>query len=291
VAASFPVEEATMSEQILGPPGRKLASIQLHVSRRCNIRCLHCYSHSGPEEGETLALDLARRAVGDAVAEGYGNLAISGGEPLLYKPLRDLLAFSRKLGMVNTVTTNGMLLDARRLAVLEGVVDLIAISLDGAPESHDRMRNSPRAFETMRRRLPGLRESGIPFGFLFTLTQHNLHELDWVADFALEQGATTLQIHPLEEFGRAREELVGEAPDGRERSVAFLEFVRLQSKVGERLHLQIDLADSVALRRHPERVYADSCGYVDASARAQRSSRNRSPAPRWRRSGRRAHAY
>jgi MoaA/NifB/PqqE/SkfB family radical SAM enzyme len=165
--------------------------------------------------------------------------------------------------MVNTVTTNGMLLDARRLAVLEGVVDLIAISLDGAPESHDRMRNSPRAFETMRRRLPGLRESGIPFGFLFTLTQHNLHELDWVADFALEQGATTLQIHPLEEFGRAREELVGEAPDGRERSVAFLEFVRLQSKVGERLHLQIDLADSVALRRHPERVYADSCGEAD----------------------------
>ena len=160
--------------------------------------------------------------------------------------------------MVNTVTTNGMLLDERRLAMLHGVVDLLAISLDGAPESHNRMRNSPRAFDTMVSRLSALRDSGIPFGFIFTLTQHNLHELDWVADFALEQGARSLQVHPLEECGRASEELVGEAPDRREKSIAFLEFLRVQSKARDRLHVQIDLADSIALRSRPERVYAET---------------------------------
>jgi len=235
-----------------------LASIQLHVSRRCNIRCLHCYSHSGPEESQELPLDLAQQSVRDAVSEGYGNLAISGGEPLLYKPLRELLTTAKSLGMVNTVTTNGMLLDARRLKMIDGVIDLVAISLDGAPESHNQMRNSPRAFETMVQRLPALRDSGIPFGFLFTLTQYNLHELAWVADFALNEGARSLQIHPLEECGRASEELVGEAPDAREKSVAFLEFLRVQSQARDRLHVQIDLADSVSLRDRPERVYANT---------------------------------
>ena len=234
------------------------ASIQLHVSRRCNIRCLHCYSSSGPEERETLSLDVLQQAVREAAAEGYGHLAISGGEPFMYGPLGELLAAAKDCGMLNTITTNGMLLDKRRLAKLDGVVDLIAISVDGVPDSHNRMRNSSQAFGAMQGHLAGLRDSGIPFGFIFTLTQHNLDELDWVADFALEQGARSLQIHPLEEFGRASEELLGDSPNPREKSMAFLEFLRVQAKAKERLHVQLDLADSVALRRRPERVYADS---------------------------------
>jgi MoaA/NifB/PqqE/SkfB family radical SAM enzyme len=51
------------------------------------------------------------------------------------------------------------------------------------------MRASPHAFAQMASRLKGLRSSGIPFGFIFTLTQQNVHELQWVADFAAEQGA------------------------------------------------------------------------------------------------------
>jgi MoaA/NifB/PqqE/SkfB family radical SAM enzyme len=72
----------------------------------------------------------------------------------------------------------------------------------------------PRAFSTMAARLEGVRRSGIPFGFIFTLTQFNLHELEWVAGFALQQGARLLQIHPLEEAGRAAERLAGARPDG-----------------------------------------------------------------------------
>jgi len=241
-----------------------LASIQLHVSRRCNLRCLHCYSESGPEIKDSLPLALLQSAVEDAAVEGYGHVAISGGEPLMYEPLPELLAFSKSLGMVNSVTTNGMLLDKRHRDALVGRVDLIAISVDGTPKNHNRMRNSPKAFDGMLRHLDGLRESGIPFGFIFTLTQYNLHELEWVAEFALEQGARSLQVHPLEEAGRAADELVGDAPDRQEKNVAFLEFLRVQAAVRDRLHVQLDLADSVALRDRPDRVYADD-GYSAAS--------------------------
>jgi MoaA/NifB/PqqE/SkfB family radical SAM enzyme len=197
----------------MGPTGNSYRVLQIHPTRRCNLRCLHCYSSSGPEESSELSLTLLCNALTDASKEKYTVAGISGGEPLLYKPLRELLEHAHQCGMITTVTSNGMLLTERRLETLRGVVDLLAISLDGGPASHNRMRASERAFEMMAARLDGVRRSGIPFGFIFTLTQHNLHELDWVANFALEQGAKLLQIHPLEEVGRANTFLPGVRPD------------------------------------------------------------------------------
>src|ERR1700732_2069259 len=173
--------------------------LQIHPTRRCNLRCLHCYSSSGPEERGELPVALLADALTDAAAEGYTVASFSGGEPLLYRPLRELLDHAHGRGMATTVTSNGML-------------------LDGTPASHDRMRADPRAFATMASRLGRLRDSGIPFGFIFTLTQHNLHELEWVAGFAVEQGARLLQIHPLEAAGRATEELAESFPDAVEGS-------------------------------------------------------------------------
>ena len=105
---------------------------------------------------------LLTDALTAAAAEGYTTASVSGGEPLLYRPLRQVLEGARKVGLTTTVTSNGMLLDERRLATLAGCVDLLAISLDGVPVSHDRMRGNPHAFSTMASRLEGVRRSGIP---------------------------------------------------------------------------------------------------------------------------------
>jgi MoaA/NifB/PqqE/SkfB family radical SAM enzyme len=189
---------------MLGHPRRaSLSTLQVHVTRRCNLRCLHCYSSSGPEQRGELPLDILGGAIDDAAALGYGMLAVSGGEPMLYQPLSDLLARARRRGLATAVTTNGMLLDRRRLDSLRGVLTFLAVSLDGVPEAHDRMRANSRAFAMMAARLPDLRASGIPFGFLMTLTADNVHELDWTADFAAANGAVALQIHPLSKEGRA----------------------------------------------------------------------------------------
>jgi MoaA/NifB/PqqE/SkfB family radical SAM enzyme len=149
-----------------------------------------------------------------------------------------------------------MLLNERRLQAIEGKVDLIAISLDGVPESHNRMRASDQAFERMAANLPRLRETGIPFGFIFTLTQYNLNELSWVAQFALEQGGGLLQVHPLEITGRAVETLSEEAPDVIEASFAYVEAMQLLAFFQGRMRVQIDLVRRGYLRSNPERFYA-----------------------------------
>lgn len=220
-------------------PGR--AYLQVHPTRRCNLRCLHCYSASGPDVAETTELPVLQRAVADAAALGYDVLAVSGGEPTLYRPLDDLLRTARSHGMRTTVTSNGMLLTGRRLSELAGLVDVLAISLDGVPDSHVRMRQDPRSFAAMERRLPLVRDSGIPFGFIFTLTQFNIHELAWVADFAVAAGASLLQIHPLEAEGSAVRALPDAVPDVTEMLFSVLEVARLRTSTD--LFIQIDLVE------------------------------------------------
>ena len=83
--------------------------LQLHPTRRCNLACAHCYTSSGPSVREALDPELARAAVVAAAALGYRQLAVSGGEPLLYPALPGVLAAARAGGLVTTLTTNGLL--------------------------------------------------------------------------------------------------------------------------------------------------------------------------------------
>ncbi|NOT11849.1 MAG: radical SAM protein [Methylococcaceae bacterium] len=239
--------------------------IQIHPSRLCNLSCLHCYSSSSPRERGALSAALLCNALTDMAAEGYDYLCISGGEPLLYKPLPDLLTHAKNLGLKTAIASNGMLLDEQHLTVLKNVVDTIAISLDGMPESHNRMRNSSLAFARMAANLDNLRKSGINFGFIFTLTQYNLNELDWVVRFALEQEAKLLQIHPLEESGFATGNLPEERPDRIESAYAYLLCETLKEQLKDQLYIQLDFASRQALTAYPDIVYAgDTLPETDA---------------------------
>ncbi len=222
--------------------------LQLHPTKRCNLRCLHCYSNSAPTERDEQDVSRLMGAIADAAAQGYRVVSISGGEPLLYSALPSLLVEARRHGLHTTVTTNGLLLDNRRIQLLSGQVDFLAISLDGAPELHNYIRNAPRAFETMHKRLDPLRRSGLPFGFLFTLTHQNISDLGWVAEFSVAEGAELLQVHPLEETGRAQTALAGSAPTDIDVTLAWLLAQRLKEKFAGRLRIHLDLLDRDALR-------------------------------------------
>lgn len=225
------------------------AILQLHPTRRCNLRCLHCYSESGPYVAATTALEVLRDAVTDAAELGYTVVSISGGEPLLYPQLPGLLRHAKSLGLGTTVTSNGMLMTERRLGELAGLVDVLALSLDGRPETHDRMRGDARAFRTLDSRMAGVRASGIPFGFITTLTMDNVAEVEWVVGYAKEHGAGLVQIHPLEPEGAAARNLDGSVPDLTESAFAVIEGARLEAAY--ELTVQVDIARRSELVGHP----------------------------------------
>ena len=220
--------------------------LQVHPTRRCNLSCLHCYSDSGPAATDVLPLAVLTDAVDDAVGLGYGVLSVSGGEPLMYRHLVPLLRHARDAGMRTLVTTNGTLGTDARLSRLAPQLDLLALSLDGPAAEHDRMRGQAGVFERLLSGLPALRRAGIPFGFLVTLTQYNVHQLEWAAEFAVQQEAALLQVHPLQPVGRGAG-LTDELPDALESSFAAIEVARLRARYGSALSIEVDVTTRASL--------------------------------------------
>jgi MoaA/NifB/PqqE/SkfB family radical SAM enzyme len=177
---------------------------------------------------------------------GYSVLSVSGGEPFAYRPLPTVLRAAKDNGLRCIATTNGLLFEMHRLSSMRGILDFVAISIDGRPDDHDRMRGRSGVFDEVRRKLDIVRSSGISFGILFTLTMHNVDDLEWAAQFAVEQGAAMLQIHPLEPVGRGRT-LGRSVPDEVEAAYAVIEVKRL-ARMYPQLNFQVDIATRAALQ-------------------------------------------
>lgn len=239
----------------MGPTG-EVRVAQIHLTRRCNLRCLHCYSSSSPKESECLDINNLKHALDYLSQEGYNWISLSGGEPLLYPELTTLLEHAKKCNLKTALVSNGMLLTEKKLTEISALVSLLVLSIDGKPESHNRMRGSEKAFDTLVSRLESVRSSGIPFGFIFTLTQHNLDELPWVASFSLNSGGKLLQVHPLGSVGNAVANLSGKMPDAIEASYAWMLCQELQKNTEGRLAIQLDYMYSEVIKENPALIYA-----------------------------------
>jgi MoaA/NifB/PqqE/SkfB family radical SAM enzyme len=237
-----------------GPTGQRI--LQIHPTLRCNLQCEHCYSSSGPWAREELDRDVVYNVLSDAARMGYQVLSVSGGEPFLYRGLSDVLRRAHELGMRTTVTTNGYFLDPRHIEPLLDCLDVLAISLDGPPEIHNRIRASPLAFDRLCAGLEHLRASALNFGFIHTLTRESWIHLLWLADFAAENGARLLQLHPLELAGRAEQSLKEFAPADDVLSKVYLLSVALAGKYSGVMTIQTDLLHREQILADPELVYA-----------------------------------
>jgi sulfatase maturation enzyme AslB (radical SAM superfamily) len=186
----------------------------------------------------------------DAVTLGYRRLAVSGGEPLLYQPLAELLSRRPRTGMTS-ITSNGMLATARRWLPLASLIDVAAISIDGRPEEHDAIRRKDGAFLKTAGNLDVIRRSGVPFGFIFTLTQYNADSLDFVIRLAAASGARSVQVHPLTLDGRAAIALPDARPDAIELTAGLYEATRLGDELGVAVHVDtLTLEQLVGYRDH-----------------------------------------
>ena len=116
-----------------------LKRCELILTDACNFRCSYCRG-LGMDLRGSMSYDLAKDIVGWWADDGLENIRFSGGEPCLYKGLKELVSYSRGLGIKRiAVSTNGSM-DYRYYEELckFGVNDF-SISLDACCSSTGNM--------------------------------------------------------------------------------------------------------------------------------------------------------
>ncbi len=151
------------------PPGAPHlpASLILIPTFRCALRCGHCdlWRLRTPE----LPPALWRQRLLELAAELRRPLmvGISGGEPLLYRGIEQVIAACAEVGWVTGLATSTLPLDEAALGRLRDAgLSTLVVSLDGMGLGHDELRRKPglyahalRALALARATAPALRVS------------------------------------------------------------------------------------------------------------------------------------
>ncbi|MEK7232753.1 MAG: radical SAM protein [Elusimicrobiota bacterium] len=144
-------------------------SVMLMATYECQLRCAYCQIRRGPRRmDERTALRGA-----DLLLSSHADhllLNFFGGEPLLVWDLvRKTAAYARERRggrpLRINLTTNGLLLDDKKIEFLQSVDGYVHLSLDGPAEANaSRLRSAgPGAQKAMQSALRRLAASGLPY--------------------------------------------------------------------------------------------------------------------------------
>ena len=175
-----------------------------NVGQRCNLRCVHCYSHSRDTEytGE-LNTDEGRSLIDDLAEFGSPVLLFSGGEPLMRPDIFELIRHARGKGRRAVLSTNGTLITrqtADRLKEME--LSYVGISLDGLRETHDHFRGVKGSYDRALEGLRNCQAAGIKVGLRFTINRRNVSDIPGIFRLLREEDIPRVCFYHLVYTGR-----------------------------------------------------------------------------------------
>jgi len=174
-----------------------------NMTRRCNLKCIHCYSASADiDYPDELTTEEGKKLIDDLAAFGAPVILFSGGEPLLRPDLLEL-AHATDKGMRAVISTNGTLISKEIAARLKKIgLSYVGVSLDGLQKTHDRFRGSKGAFEKAIEGIRNCREAGIKVGLRFTVNKHNVADVPAMFDLLRHEKIERMCFYHLVYTGR-----------------------------------------------------------------------------------------
>ncbi len=184
------------------------------VTRKCNMRCIHCGSPSDASaEGAELttkeAIDAFAQIAADFDLSHVKFVTLTGGEPLIRSDLLDILEELCKLGYPPvTIQTNGIIL-AKQPNLINQLISLnvrgVGTNLDGIGKTHDTFRALPGGYTValdVIRQLVGHRDR-ITVTVSTCVSRININELEEIAEVVFQLSPHRWRLIFIDPIGRA----------------------------------------------------------------------------------------
>ena len=172
------------------PPPVEVSFDPIHA---CNLMCQHCNSHRYLIEGTHRMTD--EHILG--LVDFFGNWGVKaicfggGGEPTLHTKLREALILSYRLGMENSLVTNGTILTPELIRAIVLYCRYVGISVDSAtPETYKIGRKVNLFDQTIKniKKLVSANEGYCDIAYKFLIFGYNQHEIFKACQLAKELG-------------------------------------------------------------------------------------------------------
>ena len=176
----------------------KLSFVFLAITRKCPMRCEHCFEWDNLNKKESFTKDDLFKVVDMYQKEGVLQFHFSGGEPMVrFKDLLPLIKYTSKKSECWVLTSgfNFTVENANLLkqAGCKGVV----VSIDHyIPELHNMFRGNANAFELATKAIAAARQAGMVTSLSVCATKHFIdggHLMPYM-DFAKHLGVQFVQV-------------------------------------------------------------------------------------------------
>ncbi len=178
-----------------------------NATRRCNLKCVHCYAHAKdiPYDNE-LTTEEGKALIDDLAGFGVPVILFSGGEPMVRKDLPELAGYAVQKGIRAVISTNGTLITPDKAKILKEIgLSYVGVSLDGMEEIHDKFRGVEGAFQKAMEGIRNCQDVGIKVGLRFTINKFNVEEIPAIFDLLEEREIPRICFYHLVYAGRGSE--------------------------------------------------------------------------------------
>jgi len=175
-----------------------------NITRRCNLKCVHCYARSEDiSYNNELTTNQGKALIDDLARFGVPVILFSGGEPLARKDLPELADYAVSKGMRAVISTNGTLISKEIAKTLKRIgLSYVGISLDGMETVNDRFRGINGAFKSALEGIENCQSAGIKVGLRFTINKFNATEVPAIFNLIEEMEIPRVCFYHLVYAGR-----------------------------------------------------------------------------------------
>jgi radical S-adenosyl methionine domain-containing protein 2 len=149
-----------------------------HIVRPCNMKCKFCYAtFEDMHVPGQLSKDQVFVILDKLKAAGLQKITFAGGEPLLYRWIYEVIDYSKQIGLVTSIITNGSLLTDSLLIELRDSLDWIGISVDSLnPATNEAIGRTSRINPNYRSLVTSVKLAGFKLKINTVVNRFNEHE-------------------------------------------------------------------------------------------------------------------
>ena len=179
----------------------------LFLTLKCNQNCRYCHRFLGIDE---VSFEDNKRIINKIAEDGIKNMTFTGGEPLLYPNIIELVKLAKEKGLKVKLITNGSVLaNNPKMREIYNYLDSITFSIDSCDnEINEKLGRSYKHAENIKTVLESLKGKELNVNINTVVSRVNIEKLEELGQFLREYKINAWRIFkfiPLRETAKINE--------------------------------------------------------------------------------------